>query len=123
MSKRILVVEDNSATRVLIEDMLAFEGFEVSSVSNGPSALTAIAAGVDLVILDVMMPGMDGLSVLREIRAQDENVDLPVIMLTALDDTDSTWAGWRAGCNYYMNKPFDPDNLVSVVRQLMGVNA
>lgn len=122
MSNRILVVEDNPATRVLIEDTLSFEGYEVVSAGDGPSALRFVQEGVALVVLDVMMPGMDGFAVLKKIR-EGENLDLPVIMLTALDDTDSTWEGWRAGCNYYMNKPFDPDNLLAVVRQLTGAAA
>lgn len=124
MGKKVLLAEDDAATQSLIADVLQFEGFEVMSVSDGTSVPGAIAEfRPDLAILDVMMPGEDGISVLERLRADEQangTVPLPVVMLTAKADADATWAGWRAGCDYYMNKPFEPDDLISVVDRLLG---
>ncbi len=125
MKPTILVVEDNVATRALLEATLDLEGYEVRSVADGESAAAALTGQLPaLVILDVMMPGMDGFAVLRQIRDTERTRELPVVMLTAMDDPDSTWKGWRTGCNYYMNKPFDPEELIHVVSDLVpGVAA
>ena len=118
-SPRILVVEDNLATRTLLQHTLEMEGYEVEAVGDGATALERIRARTpNLVVLDVMMPGMDGFAVLEQIRADEGTRELPVVMLTALDDPDSTWKGWSAGCHYYMNKPFEPEDLISVVHDL-----
>ena len=121
---RILIVEDNVATRTMLEQTLDLEGFDVVSAPNGESVAGKLAGVLpNLVVLDVMMPGMDGFAVLQQIRANPRTQELPVVMLTALDDADSTWKGWRSGCNYYMNKPFEPDELLSAIRNLTGVAA
>jgi len=65
------------------------------------------------------MPGMDGVTVLKKLREEDATRELPVIMLTALDDPDSTWKGWTSGCHYYMTKPFDPEEIIKVVQELL----
>ena len=125
MRPKILVVEDNMATRALLESTLDLEGYDVHSVADGESAAALLASEIPaLVILDVMMPGMDGFAVLRHIRDSERTRDVPVVMLTAMDDPDSTWKGWRTGCNYYMNKPFEPEDLLNVVADLVqGVAA
>lgn len=125
MAGRILIVEDNVSTRHLLEQTLELEGYDVTGVADGPSALAAVAAErPSLVLLDVMMPGLDGVEVLKKIRENETTKDLPVIMLTALDDPDSTWKGWTSGCHYYMTKPFDPEDLIRVVADLLqGVAA
>jgi DNA-binding response OmpR family regulator len=125
MAGQILIVEDNSSTRMLLEQTLELEGYDVFSVGDGPSALDRIGAHRPaLVLLDVMMPGLDGVEVLKKIREADATKDLPVVMLTALDDPDSTWKGWTSGCHYYMTKPFDPEDVVKVVSELLdGVAA
>lgn len=116
---RILVVEDNVATRTLLEHTLELEGYEVVGIGNGTLVLPHLADELPaLVILDVMVPGLDGYEVLRAIRAEERTRHLPVLMLTALDDADSTWKGWSGGCDYYMNKPFDTDDLIRVVASL-----
>ena len=120
MAGRILIVEDNVSTRQLLEQTLELEGYDVASVGDGPSALARIESNRPaLVLLDVMMPGLDGVEVLKKIRENDATKDLPVIMLTALDDPDATWKGWTAGCHYYMTKPFDPEDVVRVVAELL----
>lgn len=117
--QKVLVVEDNFATRTMIASMLELEGYEVVSVADGSSVAPSLAESVpNLVILDIMLPGLDGFEVLKQIRDADRTRELPVLMLTALDDADSTWKGWTGGCDYYMNKPFDTEDLLSVVHNL-----
>lgn len=117
---RILVADDEPAVRALVEQVLTMEGFTVRACAHGGEALAALVEfRPHLAVLDVMMPVSDGLSVLRAIRA-GEMPDLPVILLTAKADDRSTWDGWRAGCNLYLTKPFDPEELIAAVRQTLG---
>ena len=119
--KKILVVEDNFATRTMLEHTLELEGYDVVALADGSSVAGHLVAGApSLVILDVMMPGVDGFTVLKNIRSSERTRELPVLLLTALDDADSTWQGWTGGCDYYMNKPFDTDDLLSVVHNLVS---
>lgn len=119
MSKRMLVVEDDQAVSHMIEQILKIEGYASTAVSEGRRALDVLRSGsFDLVILDVMLPGMDGISILKAIREDQTLNEIPVLMLTAKTDDATTWAGWRAGCNYYMTKPFDPDQLLAILKQL-----
>jgi len=116
---RVLIVEDNAATRSLLEQTLELEGYAVSSVADGNSAMQHILLSrPSLVLLDAMIPGIDGFEVLKRIRSDERTRDLPVLMLTAMDDADSTWRGWSTGCDYYMNKPFDTDDLLMAVQRL-----
>lgn len=117
----IFVVDDNASTRTLIADTLELEGYDVTCLPDGQSVIAALARGVpSLVVLDVMMPRVDGFVVLNHIRSDDRTRFIPVLMLTALDDPESTWKGWTGGCDYYMNKPFDTEDLVAVVRNLLA---
>lgn len=117
---KILVAEDDPSIRSLIAELLRLEGHDVMEYSDGGSALDALrsSAAPDLVILDIMMPQVDGLALLGEIRAQATTKTVPVVMLTAKADDSTTWAGWSAGCDYYMTKPFEPDDLISAVNRL-----
>ncbi|MGZ4127043.1 MAG: response regulator transcription factor [Actinomycetota bacterium] len=117
--QKVLVVEDNLATRTMISEMLEIEGYEVAAVADGSDVVGTLTESVPaLVILDIMLPGLSGFEVLKQIRDADTTRDLPVLMLTALDDADSTWKGWTGGCDYYMTKPFDTEDLLSVVHNL-----
>lgn len=121
MRRKILLAEDDAPTRAVITDMLKIEGFEVVGVSNGFAAIGAVDTFTpDIAILDVMMPGKDGIAVLEHLRGDERTRTMPVIILTARADSDTTWAGWRAGCDYYMNKPFEPDDLIATVIRLLG---
>lgn len=118
MPKRVLIVEDDPAIGHMITQILFLEGYETTVVAEGRDALATLKAeGSDLVILDVMLPGMDGISVLRSIREDPETVHVTVVMLTAKTDDDTTWAGWQAGCDYYMTKPFEPDELLLILKR------
>ncbi len=116
---RILVVEDDPAVRDVVEHALAREGMETSTAASGEAALERLRGSeiFDLVVLDVMLPGMDGVSVCRELRSGDSpNKATTVIMLTARDDETSVVVGLEVGADDYVTKPFRPRELVSRVR-------
>ncbi len=118
---RVFVVEDDPAVRDVVEHALVREGMEVRALGDGETALEHLrgAEPFDLVILDVMLPGMDGISLCRRLREGDAGqalTDLPVIMLTARDDETSVVVGLEVGADDYITKPFRPRELVSRVR-------
>ena len=116
---RILVVEDDPAVRDVVEHALSREGMETVAVADGESALARLseeAEPFDLVVLDVMLPGMDGIEVCREIRASGPARDVTILMLTARDDETSVIVGLEVGADDYVTKPFSPRQLVSRVR-------
>ena len=120
----VLIVDDDAAVRELIADTLALAGHEVVVTTGGVEALAAIARDVpDCVVLDVMMPGMSGLDVLDRVRQDPATHTLPVLMLTARVDDVSTWQGWKAGADVYLQKPFDPTHLVSWVDRITARRA
>ncbi|MDT8304466.1 MAG: response regulator [Anaerolineae bacterium] len=121
MSQSVLVVDDEPMARTLLRLMLVRAGFEVSEAEDGYDALEKIEAELpDLVILDVMMPGMDGFSVCRAVRESARTAQLPVIMLSAKTDLESVNRGMRAGANKYLTKPISPDELTRQVRSILG---
>ena len=109
IASRILVVDDNASNRDLLSRRLQREGYRVTSAEGGASALAMIAAeGFDLVLLDLMMPGMSGFEVLSQLKADERTQHLPVIMISALDELDSTVRCIAAGAEDYLPKPFNP---------------
>lgn len=117
----ILVVDDEPAVRWLLRDIAELEGHKVHEAADGIDALAAMhEAHPDLILLDVMMPGVSGIEVLLRIRDTPGFEDTPVLMLTAAGDDATTWAGWSAGANYYMTKPFAPDHLVQWMDRLIS---
>jgi len=118
MARRVLIVEDDPSISFMMANVLRLEGFDPTVVSEGVSALEALRSQpYEIVLLDVMLPGMDGISILRSVREDPVLGSIPVVMLTAKVDDESTWAGWKAGCDYYMPKPFDPDELVQILNR------
>ena len=116
----ILVVDDDTTVRSLLRDVLEIEGHHVVEACDGPEALYRLHCGnADLVVLDVMMPGMSGIEVLAEIRRDDVLARLPVLMLTAAGDDSTTWAGLTAGADVYLEKPFDHVSLLGWVDRLL----
>ncbi len=118
---KVFVVEDDPAVRDVVEHALVREGMETKALGDGEAALEHLRAAepYDLVILDVMLPGMDGIELCRELRAGEAGpalVDVPVIMLTARDDETSVVVGLEVGADDYVTKPFRPRELVSRVR-------
>ena len=115
---RILVADDEDRIRKLICDFLAKEGYEVLEAADGGQALnmTLGQPKPDIVILDVMMPVMDGWMVLGEIR---KTTDIPVILLTAKSSESDQLSGFRLGADDYITKPFSPSLLVARVQALL----
>ncbi len=114
MAHRILIVEDEAEIADYLRRGLAFEGYAIELASDGPAALVAARdRPPDLVILDLMLPGIDGLEVARRIRAAD---DLPIIMLTARDAVADRVAGLESGADDYVLKPFAFEELLARIR-------
>ncbi len=116
---RILIVEDDPGVREVLEHTLSRDGMDVESLEDGEAALERLqgAERFDLVILDLTLPGLDGVSVCRELRAgEGANREAPVIMLTVRDDETSVVVGLEVGADDYITKPFRSRELVSRVR-------
>src|SRR5258706_1932459 len=119
MSARILVVDDIEANVRLLEAKLTAEYYEVLTASDGPTALAIAAAEKpDIVLLDIMMPGMDGFAVCRRLKEDPETRHLPVVRLTALDGRAGRVAGLEAGADDFLTKPIDDVLLFARVRSL-----
>lgn len=120
---RVLVVEDDPGVASLLRRGLAFEGYEVAHVSDGGQALVSVRnQAPDLLILDVMLPVMNGIEVARRIRsaeAQSGSKSLPILMLTARDGVPDRIAGLDAGADDYLVKPFSLDELMARLRALL----
>ncbi|KAA0240374.1 MAG: response regulator transcription factor [Dehalococcoidia bacterium] len=117
MAQRILIVDDEENIRDLAALYLEKEGFSVESAGNGKDALARFAHTPSaLVILDVMMPGMDGFEVCRELRRQH---DVPILMLTARNEDIDKIVGLEIGADDYMTKPFNPRELVARVKAIL----
>jgi EAL domain-containing protein (putative c-di-GMP-specific phosphodiesterase class I)/ActR/RegA family two-component response regulator len=113
---QVLVVDDEPSVRLLLRDILEMDGYDVCEAADGPAALRMLAGHrPSCVMLDLMMPGMSGLEVLAQIRRNADLAGLPVVMLTAATDDETTWAGWSAGADYYLPKPFDVEHLLKWV--------
>jgi two-component system, OmpR family, alkaline phosphatase synthesis response regulator PhoP len=116
---KILIVEDDPAVRDVVEYALSREGMETEAVSSGEAATARLFsdAAIDLVILDLMLPDTDGVTLCRELRSADcASRDVPIVMLTARDDETSVVVGLEVGADDYVTKPFSPRQLVSRVR-------
>jgi len=121
---RILIVDDERHNRDLLEVMLMPEGFTLSTASSGAEALAMVSeARPDLILLDVMMPAMDGYEVLAALKADSASRDIPVIMITALDDQRSRLLGLSAGADDFLTKPVDRAELSVRVRNLLRMSA
>ncbi len=117
MKERILVIDDDEAITTALRRALAFEGYTVDIALDGEEGLRKVRdAAPDLIILDILMPGIDGFEVCRRLRAGD---DTPILMLTARDDVADRVRGLDAGADDYLVKPFAPDELLARVRALL----
>src|ERR671912_2387783 len=117
MRSRVLVVDDNTRTQEAIALYLRHAGYDVVVASSGPDALVAAAAQApDLIVLDLMLPGLSGLDVCRTLRAR---TDVPIIMVTARSTEDDKLEGLRSGADDYVTKPFSPRELVARVATVL----
>jgi PAS domain S-box-containing protein len=118
---RILVVEDNADTAALLRDLFEAEGYDVETAATGEAAFEAltVAPDIDLMVLDLMLPGMSGYEVIERLRAQPELSDLPILVLSALGSASARVRGLREGADDYMTKPFLPEEIVARARTLV----
>ncbi|MGH3354530.1 MAG: response regulator [Nocardioidaceae bacterium] len=120
-SPRVLVVDDSAVIRELISVNLELEGFEVCTAEDGQDALDRVEEiQPDLITLDVVMPRMDGFETVARLRAQASTRDIPVVMVSAAAQEADLDRGRALGVNAYITKPFQPDLLVEVIRDLTG---
>jgi PAS domain S-box-containing protein len=118
-SSRILIVDDDPIILRVLSNVLAPEGYELATATNGKEALNKVPAfEPDLILLDVMLPEMDGFAVCRQLRADDRYGDVPVIFITALDDQKSRLQGIEAGADEFLNKPVNSLELKARVRTI-----
>ena len=108
-SSRVLIVDDNASNRDVLERRLAREGHQVVTAANGTSALELVGKETfDLILLDLIMPKMSGFELLRRLKAAEHTSDIPVIVISALDEIDSVVRCIEAGAEDYLTKPFNP---------------
>jgi len=124
LAQAVLIVDDEQHIRLLIEqtlEELLDEGVELYTAADGDEAVAAITAQrPDLVFLDVMMPGRSGLDVCRAVRADPSTAGAHIVLLTAKGQAVDREAGLAAGADDYLTKPFDPDALLALARDVLG---
>ncbi|MBK9444186.1 MAG: response regulator [Comamonadaceae bacterium] len=119
-NRTILTIEDSGTFRNLIRMTLEFEGFKVIEASDGQSGLDlARRKTPDLIVLDLMMPGLDGLQVCQQLKASPGLQAIPIVLLSSSDDSDDIEACLQHGAQSYLMKPFRPTMLIDVVRQYL----
>ncbi|MDX2471000.1 MAG: response regulator [SAR324 cluster bacterium] len=124
MSAKILVVDDEQNLRDLIQFRLQAKGFAVENASNGAEAIEKAKANrPDLIVLDVMMPDLDGFAVLEIIKGEESGLkDVKVLLLSAKGAADDVEKGMNAGANGYMAKPFRAENLIEEIEKILEAN-
>ncbi len=120
MPARILVADDEESVRQLLQIVLQHEGYEVVLATNGAEALLAAHNHPpDLILLDWMMPVLDGLSVLKQLRKDTATRDIPILMLTARQSDNDTTTALVGGADVYLTKPFEPQVVLSMISRLL----
>jgi two-component system alkaline phosphatase synthesis response regulator PhoP len=121
LGEKILIVDDDATMVNLLSTILEIDGFETQRALSGREAFDMLAIGVpDMVLLDIMMPEMDGFEVLARLREDPTTKRLPIIMLTARTDDKDIFEGWRRGADEYVTKPFDPHDLVEIIKMVLS---
>ena len=121
MPKRLLVVDDEPNLLRAVAACLKAEHYEVSTARSGHEALVQLAESVpDLIISDIRMPGMDGYKLARQLRGSPRTALVPIVFLTAKDETADRIEGFRAGIDAYLTKPFEPEELIAVVNAILS---
>ena len=123
MTKQILVVDDDSQIRTLVRLVLERKGYQVTEAASGYAALSSLEALTpDLMILDIMMPGMDGFELCRRIRSRRETAITPVIMFSASEHQKASYRSLEAGADEFMSKASPPLVLAKRIEQILGTS-
>lgn len=118
MTKKILVVDDDELVLIALEALLSPRGYEVTTVSNGDEALESLKKKkFDLLILDILMPGMNGFELCQKIRTIDDYKVVPIIMLTAKSGSEDKKRGIEVGANLFLPKPIAPQHLIDLIKK------
>jgi len=121
MAKTILTVDDSASIRQMVKFTLSKEGYSIIEASDGQDALTKISGvKVDMVITDLNMPNMDGITLIKQLRAKPEFRFTPIIMLTTESQDSKKTEGKAAGATGWIVKPFQPEQLVTVTKKVLG---
>ena len=120
MQRKILIVDDEPDIQEVVQFCLSSEGYEVITASNGQEAIKRVNADrPDLVLMDAMMPEMDGFEALKRLKDNLSTTNIPVIMLTARDRYADVAKGQQRGCDFYWTKPFKPADLTRLVKRVL----
>ena len=124
MAHKVLIVDDDLLIRQVLRYSLRRAGYEVLEAANGPDALASVSGDrPDVLLLDLMMPDVNGFAICSALRANPATRGLPIIMLTARADDQARDLGMSAGANAYLTKPVHPDELVACVRRVLAGDA
>lgn len=120
MPKQLLVVDDDPSLLLAVSETLRAEGYDVQTARRGAEAMVRVAEALpDLIISDIRMPGMDGYALVRNLRAAPRTRLVPIVFLTAKDETVDRITGFRTGVDAYVTKPFEPEELVAIVKSIL----
>lgn len=120
MKPVVLIVDDEDYIREMLNLMLQLHGYQVEEAENGKDALNVIQTSKpDVIILDVMMPNMDGITLCKNLRQEPETANLPIIMLSGKTHLGAEREGMRAGANFYMFKPMKTEELIRNIRTVL----
>src|SRR5690606_39688376 len=121
MSASVLTVDDSASIRLTTRVALSNAGYTVTEAVDGQDGIAKLSAGqFDLIVTDLNMPNMDGLTMIRELRKMPAHMGVPVIFLTTESDNEIKQQAKAAGATGWLTKPFDPDSLVKIVRKVLG---
>ncbi|HEU0092235.1 MAG TPA: response regulator [Vicinamibacteria bacterium] len=119
--KKILVVDDSRTALFMVTTILRKERYELVTASDGEQALEVAAAELpDLILMDVIMPGKTGFEACRELKRREDTKSIPVILVTTRGEGENVEAGFQSGCNDYVTKPINAQELLTKVRDHMG---
>jgi len=122
MAKRILIVDDDEMVLMALNELLLPEGYEVNTVPGGRIALEKLAQDddFDLLMLDIIMPEMDGFELCKQIRKMETYKETPIVFLTAKSRDEDRAMGIEAGANLFLSKPISPDKLLGIISDTIG---
>ncbi len=118
-NKKVLVVDDKAENRKILKDLLGFKGYQIIEAGSGKEAVKKAKEKPDLILLDILMPDMDGYEVAKLLKADGKTKDIPFIVLTANEDNKETDKAFAAGAKDYIVKPFQPADLLGKISKVI----